>query len=64
MTRKRKGKLGSSFDPFLAEEGILGTSEEQALKRILAHQIMAAMQKGQPHKIRNGCADADQQTGT
>ena len=45
MTRKRKGKLGSSFDPFLAEEGILGTSEEQALKRILAHQIMAAMQK-------------------
>ncbi len=41
----KKGKLGSSFDAFLAEEGILEICEEQALKQILADQIMAAMEK-------------------
>lgn len=45
MARKKKGKLGSSFDAFLAEEGILETCEEQALKQILADQITAAMEK-------------------
>ena len=45
MAQKKKGKLGSSFDAFLAEEGILETCEEQALKQILADQIMAAMQR-------------------
>ena len=45
MAQKKKGKLGSSFDAFLAEEGILETCEEQALKQILVDQIMAAMQK-------------------
>ena len=42
---KRKGKIGSSFDDFLAAVGILGTCEEQALKQILADQIIAAMEK-------------------
>ena len=45
MVQRRQGKLGSSFDAFLAEEGILETCEEQALKQILVDQIMAAMQK-------------------
>ena len=36
--------LGSSFDDFLAEDGLLEISEEQALKEILADQIAAAMQ--------------------
>jgi antitoxin HicB len=45
MTQKKKGKIGSSFDAFLAEEGILETCEEQALKQILADQIKAAMEK-------------------
>jgi hypothetical protein len=45
MDKKKKGKIGSSFDSFLAEEGILETCEEQALKQILADQIMAAMEK-------------------
>ena len=40
----KKGKLGSSFDAFLAEEGILENCEEQALKQILADEIMAAME--------------------
>ncbi len=45
MAGKKKGQIGSSFDEFLAEEGILEVCEEQALKQILADQIMAAMQK-------------------
>jgi antitoxin HicB len=45
MARKKKGEIGSSFDGFLAEEGILETCEEQALKQILADQIKAAMEK-------------------
>jgi antitoxin HicB len=45
MAQKKKGRLGSSFDDFLAEEGILETCEEQALKQILADQITAAMEK-------------------
>lgn len=45
MPQKKKGKLGSSFDEFLAEEGILEVCEEQAIKQILADQILAAMKK-------------------
>jgi hypothetical protein len=47
MTRKhkKKGKVGSSFDDFLAEQGILEECEEQAVKQILADQIKAAMEK-------------------
>jgi antitoxin HicB len=45
MTRKKKGKVGSSFDDFLAQEGILEECEAQAIKQILADQIHAAMEK-------------------
>ena len=45
MTQKKKGKVGSSFDSFLAEQGILEECEEQAVKQILADQIKAAMEK-------------------
>jgi antitoxin HicB len=45
MAQKKKGKIGSSFDAFLADEGILEACEEQALKQILADQIKAAMEK-------------------
>lgn len=45
MPQKKIGRLGSSFDEFLAEEGILEACEEQAIKQILADQIMAAMKK-------------------
>jgi hypothetical protein len=37
--------IGSSFDGFLAEQGILEDCEEQAIKQILADQIKAAMEK-------------------
>ena len=45
MVRKKKGKVGSSFDGFLSEQGILEECEEQAVKQILADQIKAAMEK-------------------
>jgi hypothetical protein len=45
MAHKKKGKIGSSFDDFLAKEGILETCEEQAVKQILADQIKTAMEK-------------------
>jgi antitoxin HicB len=44
MTRQ-KGKVGSSFDSFLAEQGILEECQEQAVKQILADRIKAAMEK-------------------
>ncbi len=43
--RQKKGRIGSSFDDFLAEEGILEECEERAIKRILADQVKAAMEK-------------------
>lgn len=45
MSHKKKGKIGSSFDDFLAAQGILQECEEQAIKQILADQIKAAMEK-------------------
>ena len=41
----KKGRVGSSFDSFLAKQGILEECEEQAIKQILADQIKAAMAK-------------------
>ena len=45
MTHRKMGKVGSSFDDFLTEEGMLEECEEQAIKQILADQIKAAMEK-------------------
>jgi antitoxin HicB len=44
MATKKKGRIGASFDDFLAEQGILQECEEQTIKQILADQIKAAMQ--------------------
>jgi len=44
--RMRKMKhLGSNFDDFLREEGILEECEAAAIKRILAYQLESEMQK-------------------
>ncbi len=37
--------LGSDFDDFLAEEGLLEEAEATAVKRVLAHQINQLMQE-------------------
>jgi antitoxin HicB len=36
--------IGSSFDDFLEEEGLLAEAEAVALKRVLAHQIQKRME--------------------
>jgi len=36
--------IGSNFDEFLKEEGILEKIQETAVKRVLAYQIQQAMQ--------------------
>ena len=41
--KKAKGRVGSSFDSFLAEEGILEECEERAVKELLAMQVASAM---------------------
>ncbi|HEY7687891.1 MAG TPA: Fis family transcriptional regulator [Dongiaceae bacterium] len=43
--RKAKGSIGSSFEGFLAEEGLLEGATERAVKRVLAWQIEKAMHK-------------------
>jgi antitoxin HicB len=45
VANRKKGKVGPSFDDFLAKQGILEECEEQAIKQILADQIKAAMEK-------------------
>lgn len=47
MNRKH---LGSSFDDFLAEEGLLESSEAVATKRVLAFQLAKAMEEQQLSK--------------
>lgn len=46
--KRSKGSIGSSFEDFLAEEGLLESATEQAVKRVLAWQIERAMKKGRP----------------
>jgi antitoxin HicB len=45
MAKKRKGRIGSSFDDYLAKEGIREEVEDQALKEIIADQLAEAMKK-------------------
>jgi predicted XRE-type DNA-binding protein len=41
-----QGTLGSSFDDFVKEEGILEEVEAAAVKRVLAWQLLQAMEEG------------------
>ena len=45
--KKRKGYVDRSetFDKFLAKEGLLAQTEEEAIKQIIADQIKVAMHK-------------------
>lgn len=40
---KKKDHIGSNFDDFLREEGILAEAEATAVKRIIAYQIEKEM---------------------
>ncbi|MBA4034341.1 MAG: Fis family transcriptional regulator [Bradyrhizobium sp.] len=44
MVRKKKARVSEeTFDEFLAEQGMLGTCEERAIKEIIAEQLAEAM---------------------
>jgi antitoxin HicB len=40
---KKKGRIGSSFDNFLKEEGIYAEVTARAIKRVIARQLGALM---------------------
>lgn len=44
--------LGSSFDDFLAEEGLLAGAQAVATKRVIAFQIARAMEQSDLSKTR------------
>lgn len=54
MTRKNP-HIGSDFDEFLAEEGILGEVEIAAAKRVIAFQLQQAMER--EHLSKSALAD-------
>jgi hypothetical protein len=54
MTRKHP-HIGSDFDEFLAEEGILTEVEIAAAKRVIAFQLQQAME--QEHLSKRALAD-------
>lgn len=41
--KQRKGKIGSSFDDFLKEEGIYEQVTVRAIKRVIARQLRTLM---------------------
>jgi hypothetical protein len=44
MVKKRKARVSEeTFDELLAEQGMLGTCEERAIKEIIAEQLAEAM---------------------
>lgn len=45
--KTEKGHIGQSFDSFLREEGRYEESTAQAIKRVLAYQLAAAMEDQQ-----------------
>jgi antitoxin HicB len=48
--RTEKGSIGQSFDDFLKEQGRFEESTNQAVKRVIAYQLTAAMEKEQMTK--------------
>jgi len=42
---KKKGRIGSSFDEFLKEDGLYEEMTARAIKRILARQLDAQMRR-------------------
>jgi antitoxin HicB len=45
-TKKKKGRIGSSFDSFLKEEGLHEGASAVAIKRVLAWELERAMSDG------------------
>jgi len=50
-TKIEKGKLGSTFDSFLEEQGTLAETTERAVKRVIAWQLGQIMAKEKITKV-------------
>jgi hypothetical protein len=50
--KKTNKHVGSNFDSFLKEEGILEESQAAAVKKVLAYQIMEAMKEKKISKLK------------
>ena len=46
---KKNQHIGSDFDDFLQEEGLLAEAEATAVKRFIAYQIEKEMKIGRAH---------------
>jgi DNA-binding Xre family transcriptional regulator len=44
-TKKKTGRIGSSFDEFLKEDGVYETVTGRAIKRVLARQLDELMKR-------------------
>jgi antitoxin HicB len=44
-TKAKKGRIGSSFDDFLKEDGIYESVTARAIKRVLARQLSELMRR-------------------
>ncbi len=49
---KKNKHIGSSFDDFLQDEGLLAEAEAAAVKRVIAHQIKQEMEAKQISKSK------------
>ena len=49
-----KGRIGSSFDDFLREEGALDETNERAMKRVLARQNEATTKTRAADDVSDG----------
>ncbi|MDZ4252881.1 MAG: helix-turn-helix transcriptional regulator [Sulfuritalea sp.] len=52
MKRRRKGRIGSSFDDFLKNEGVYNEVETVAVKRVIAWQLEEAMKTRRMSKLQ------------
>ncbi len=52
MKRRRKGRIGSSFDDFLKDEGVYNEVETVAVKRVIAWQLEEAMKTRRMSKLQ------------
>ena len=50
-TGSRKGRIGSSFDEFLKEDGIHAEVTARAIKRVIARQLDALMADGGSRRL-------------
>lgn len=54
MSKRKNEYMGSSFDDFLGEDGLLEECEAVAIKRVLAWQLQEEMKKTSSYKDGNG----------